>query len=78
MIQFTKALRVQRSSRGYVTVTVRGTTIVVTRCIPEATKAAIERMSYEDHVKPWQEAMAKVEEAAIEEARVRCKRWRGR
>ena len=62
-IQFSKNLR------GYVVVTVRGTDISLEKSLDYEFKQKIEKMSYEEHLQPWKDAMKKLEEEAIAEAK---------
>ena len=72
-ISFTKSLIVSVSGRGYVTARVRGTNVVVTKCMEEKLRCKIRSMSTAEYKATgdaqWQEAMKLVEKEAIEEAK---------
>lgn len=75
-VKFSKNLEITRSPRGYVIVSVAETGISVTKEMDPVLKNTIEQMPYEDHFKPWQDAMKELEQEAMAEARGLFNKWK--
>lgn len=48
----------------------------VTKEMDPVLKNLIEEMSYNEHFNPWQEEMKKLEQSAMEEARILFNKWK--